>query len=105
MAAELFNRQAGVTMLHVPYKGNSQALVDVISGQVAMMFHQVSTSTPQIKAGEVRVIAVTRLARPPLLPEGPPAGRARLSGYLAIPFHRVRAPPRAPPTPLRRLHH
>src|SRR5713226_3007269 len=48
MAAELFNRQAGVTMLHVPYKGNSQALVDVISGQVTMMFDQVSTSTPQI---------------------------------------------------------
>src|SRR5947208_2030216 len=59
MAAELFNRQAGVTMLHVPYKGNSQALVDVISGQVAMMFDQVSTSTPQIKAGKVRAIAVT----------------------------------------------
>ena len=41
MAAELFSRQAGISMLHVPYKGNSQALVDVIGGQVALMFDQV----------------------------------------------------------------
>jgi len=72
MAAELFNRQAGVTMLHVPYKGNSQALIDVIGGQVAMMFDQVSTSTPQIKACKVRAIAVTSLARSALLPRSRP---------------------------------
>ena len=71
MAAELFNRQAGIRMLHVPYKGNSQALIDVIGGQVAMMFDQVSTSAPQIKAGKVRALAVTSLARSPLLPEVP----------------------------------
>src|SRR2546425_1814660 len=75
MAAELFNRQAGVTMLHVPYKGNSQALIDVISGQVAMMFDQVSTSTPHIKAGKGRAVAVTHPPRSAPLPQGPSAGR------------------------------
>src|SRR6266705_1719173 len=70
MAAELFNRQAGVKMLHVPYKGNSQAIVDVISGQVKMMFDQVSTSAPQIRAGKLRALAVTSSKRSPLLPEG-----------------------------------
>src|SRR5258708_6482029 len=80
MAAELFNRQAGVTMLHVPYKGNSQALVDVISGQVAMMFDQVSTSTPQIKAGQVRALPGTRLARSPLLPPVPTPGACGVPG-------------------------
>src|SRR6267378_3148619 len=72
MAAELFNRQAGVTMLHVPYKGNSQALIDVISGQVAMMFDQVSTSTRQIRGGRGGAPAATTLAPRPLLPAAPP---------------------------------
>src|SRR5213596_2374786 len=92
MAAELFNRQAGVTMLHVPYKGNSQALVDVISGQVAMMFDQVSTSTPQIKAGKVRAIAVTSLVRSALLPEVPTVDEAGVPGYEDITFNGLVAP-------------
>jgi len=77
MAAELFNRQTGVTMLHVPYKGNSQALIDVISGQVAMMFDQVSTSTPQIKAGKVRAIAVTKPRALAASSRGPDRGRGQ----------------------------
>jgi len=79
MAAELFNRQAGVTMLHVPYKGNSQALIDVISGQVAMMFDQVSTSTPQIKAGKVRASADGK--RTPALPDLPTLDELGLTGF------------------------
>src|SRR5258706_3737043 len=103
MAAELFNRQAGVIMLHVPYKGNSQALIDVISGQVAMMFDQVSTSTPQIKAGKVRAIAGTSLARSPLLPEVPTVDESRLPGYEGITFHRMVAALGAPRAALVRL--
>src|SRR5258707_3737340 len=52
MAAELFNRQTGVRMLHVPYKGNSQAIVDVIGGQGPMMYEPLSTSTAHLQAGE-----------------------------------------------------
>src|SRR6266853_1024759 len=103
MAAELFNRQAGVTMLHVPYKGNSQALVDVISGQVAMMFDQVSTSTPQIKAGKVRAIAVTSLARSPLLPEVPTVDESGVPGYEDITFNGLVAPAGTPRAALVRL--
>ena len=103
MAAELFNRQAGVTMLHVPYKGNSQALIDVISGQVAMMFDQVSTSTPQIKAGKVRAIAVTSLARSPLLPEVPTVDEAGVPGYEDITFNGLVAPAGTPRDILVRL--
>src|SRR5256885_7341920 len=97
MAAELFNRQAGVTMLHVPYKGNSPALVDVISGQVAMMFDQVSTSTPQIKAGKGGAIAVTSPARSPLLPEGPTADGSGVPGYEDITLNGSVAPAGTPP--------
>jgi tripartite-type tricarboxylate transporter receptor subunit TctC len=103
MAAELFNRQAGVTMLHVPYKGNSQALVDVISGQVTMMFDQVSTSTPQIRAGKVRAIAVTSLARSPLLPEVPTVDEAGVPGYEDITFNGLVAPAATPRDVLLRL--
>src|SRR5947209_3039090 len=103
MAAELFNRPAGVTMLHVPYKGNSQALIDVIGGQVAMMFDQVSTSTPQIKAGKVRAIAVTSLARSPLLPEVPTVDEAGVPGYEDITFNGLVAPAGTPRDVLLRL--
>jgi tripartite-type tricarboxylate transporter receptor subunit TctC len=92
MAAELLNRQAGVKMLHVPYKGNSQALVDVIGGQVAMMFDQVSTSAPQIKAGKVRALAVTSLKRSPLLPEVPTVDESGVPGYEDITFNGLVAP-------------
>jgi tripartite-type tricarboxylate transporter receptor subunit TctC len=103
MAAELFNRQAGIRMLHVPYKGNSQALVDVIGGQVAMMFDQVSTSAPQIKAGKVRALAVTSLARSPLLPDVPTVDESGLAGFEDITFNGLVAPAGTPRDNLLRL--
>ncbi len=92
MAAELFNGQAGVKMLHVPYKGNSQAIVDVISGQVTMMFDQVSTSAPQIRAGKLRALAVTSSKRSPLLPEVPTVDESGVPGYEDITFNGLVAP-------------
>jgi tripartite-type tricarboxylate transporter receptor subunit TctC len=103
MAAELFNRQAGITMLHVPYKGNSQALVDVIGGQVAMMFDQVSTSAPQIKAGKVRALGVTSAKRSPLLPDVPTVDESGLAGYVDITFNGLVAPAGTPRDILVRL--
>ena len=103
MAAELFNRQAGIRMLHVPYKGNSQALIDVIGGQVAMMFDQVSTSAPQIKAGNVRALAVTSLVRSPLLPEVPTVDESGVEGYEDITFNGLVAPAGTPHEILVRL--
>lgn len=105
MAAELFNRQAGIRMLHVPYKGNSQALIDVIGGQVAMMFDQVSTSAPQIKGGKVRALAVTSLARSPLLPEVPTVDESGVAGYEDITFNGLVAPAGTPHEVLVRLNH
>ncbi len=103
MAAELFNRQAGVTMLHVPYKGNSQALIDVISGQVAMMYDQVSTSTPHVRAGKLRALAVTSLKRSPLLPDVPTVDEAGVPGYEDITFNGLVAPAGTPRDILLRL--
>jgi tripartite-type tricarboxylate transporter receptor subunit TctC len=103
MAAELFNRQADVKMLHIPYKGNSQALVDVISGQVTMMFDQVSTSAPQIKAGKLRALAVTSRKRSPLLPDVPTMDESGVTGYEDITFNGLMAPAGTPRDILVRL--
>ncbi|MEQ1772568.1 MAG: tripartite tricarboxylate transporter substrate binding protein [Burkholderiales bacterium] len=103
-ASTLFNSQAGVKMLHVPYKGNSQAIIDVIGGQVAMMFDQVSTSVPYIKAGKLRALGVSSLKRSPLLPDLPTIDESGLSGYESITFNGLVAPAATPRAILNRLH-
>ena len=96
MAAELFSRQVGVKMLHVPYKGNSQAIIDVIGGQVMMMFDQVSTSAPYLKAGKLRALAVTSRKRSPLFPALPTIDESGAPGYEDITFNGLMAPAGTP---------
>jgi tripartite-type tricarboxylate transporter receptor subunit TctC len=103
MAAELFNRHVGLRMLHVPYKGNAQAIVDVISGQVTMMFDQVSTSAPHIRAGKLKGLAVTSLKRSPLLPELPTIDESGMRGFEDITFNGLVAPAGTPREVLARL--
>jgi len=103
MAGELFSRQAGIKMLHVPYKGNSQAIVDVIGGQVSLMFDQVSTSVPYITAGKLRGIGVTSLKRSSLLPDLPTIAESGLPGFEDITFNGIMAPAGTPREILVRL--
>jgi tripartite-type tricarboxylate transporter receptor subunit TctC len=103
MAAELFNSYAKIKMLHVPYKGNSQAVVDVISGQVMMMFDQVSTSAAFVKAGKLRALAVTSRTRSPLMPELPTIAESGVPGYEDITFNGLMAPAGTPHDILVRL--
>ncbi len=103
MATELFNRQVGVKMLHVPYKGNAQAIIDVIGGQVMLMFDQVSTSEPYIKAGKLRGLAVSSRARSPLFPALPTIDEAGVPGFEDITFNGLVAPAGTPREILVRL--
>jgi tripartite-type tricarboxylate transporter receptor subunit TctC len=103
MATELFSRQVGVKMLHVPYKGNAQAIIDVIGGQVMLMFDQVSTSEPHIKAGKLRPLAVTSRARSPLFPDLPTIDEAGVPGFEDITFNGLVAPAGTPREILVRL--
>jgi tripartite-type tricarboxylate transporter receptor subunit TctC len=96
MATELFSRQVGIKMLHVPYKGNSQALVDVIGGQVMLMFDQVSTSEAHVKAGKLRGLAVSSLTRSPLFPNLPTIDEAGVRGFEDITFNGLMAPAGTP---------
>ena len=71
IAAELFRTTAGVEMVHVPYKGSSQALVDLLSGQVDMNFDSIPATIQHVKAGKLRPVAVTAAKRASGLPELP----------------------------------
>ncbi len=80
IAGEAFDIAAGIKTTHVPYKGSSQAHVDILSGEVQMMFDTTSSAMPQIKAGKFRPLAVTSTTRSPELPDVPTIAEA---GYPA----------------------
>ncbi len=104
MAAERFSRHLGLKLLHIPYKGNGPAQVDVIGGRVAMMFDQVSTSSPHIKAGRLRALGVTTLTRSSVLPEVPTVDEAGVKGFEDYTWNGLSAPAGVPRDVLTRLH-
>jgi tripartite-type tricarboxylate transporter receptor subunit TctC len=71
MAGELFKLQAGVDVLHVPYKGSAPALTDLIGGQVQFMFDNMPSAWPHAQAGKLRALAVTTKERSPSAPNLP----------------------------------
>jgi tripartite-type tricarboxylate transporter receptor subunit TctC len=104
IAAEMFSGQAGIKMLNVQYKGNAQSIVDVIGGQVMVMFDQVSTSATYIRAGKLRPLGVTTRTRSPLFPELPTIDEAGLPGYEDVTINGLLAPAGVPRDVLTRLH-
>ena len=71
IAAEMFLRDSGLKMLHVPYKGNGAAMADVVGGRVSMMFDAFGSSGSRLKGGQLRALGVTSTARLPALPDVP----------------------------------
>ena len=92
LAGELFNVMAGVKTVHIPYKGAPAAVIDLLSGQVSFMFDNLASALPNIKAGRVRALAVTTLARSPLLPALPTMNEAGLKGFDVSTWFGVFAP-------------
>jgi tripartite-type tricarboxylate transporter receptor subunit TctC len=103
LAAVLFESMAGVRMMHVPYKGVSQALVDLMSGEVQLMFGTIVAISPHIKAGRLRALAVTGKSRLALLPEVPTLAEAGLPGYEAGSWYGILAPAGTPGAIVARL--
>ena len=100
---ELYKQLAGLDILHVPYKSNTQALADVMSGQVPMMISDIGLAHPQIKAGKVIGIAVTGTERAPSLAELPTMAEAGVSGYELIGWGGIWAPAGTPAPVVARL--
>jgi tripartite-type tricarboxylate transporter receptor subunit TctC len=89
---ELFKSMSGTQMMHVPYKGSSPALTDLVGGQLQLMFDPVSSSMPHVKSGKLRVLAVTSARRSTILPEIPTVAESGLPGYEAMPWLGILAP-------------
>ena len=81
MSAEMFKYLAKVDMQHIPYKGSAPAMTDLLGGQVMMMFDNIPSALPHIRAGKLRALAVTGAKRDPLLPEVPTVAEAGVAGY------------------------
>ena len=81
LAGELFKMEAGVDMVHVPYKGAAPALQGLLAGDTQLMFDNLASSTPQIRAGKLRALAVTTARRTALMPELPTLAESGLPGF------------------------
>ncbi len=83
LAVELFNIQAGTKITHVPYKGGGPAMVDLLAGNIQLIFATAASSINHIKAGKARALAVTTAKRSALVPDLPTVAEAGLKGYEA----------------------
>jgi tripartite-type tricarboxylate transporter receptor subunit TctC len=96
LSGELFKAMAGIDMVHVAYKSSPLAHVDLIGGQVQLMFDGMPTAIPQIKAGKLRALGVTAAKRSALMPELPTIAEAGLPGYEAVGWFGFAAPAGTP---------
>lgn len=96
MAGELFKSMAGISLVHIPYRGSSGARTDLMGGQVELMFDAVTTMAEQVKAGKVKAIATTGKVRSAVLPDVPTMNEAGLPGYEATIWLGLMAPKGTP---------
>ena len=96
LAGELFASMAGVTLLHVPYKGTGQALTDLLAGHIDLMFAPAQTVMPQIESGKLLALAQTGAKRSEALPNFPTVAEAGLPAYSAVGWFGLFAPANTP---------
>jgi tripartite-type tricarboxylate transporter receptor subunit TctC len=104
LAAELLKAQAGVNLVHVPYKGTAEALQDLGSGRVHLMFDTVAQGLAQSKAGRVKALAVTSPQRTPLEPEVPTMAESGFPGWDTAAWFGLMVRAGTPPEAIARLH-
>jgi tripartite-type tricarboxylate transporter receptor subunit TctC len=96
ITGEYFARSAGISLVHVPYKGTGPALVDLIGGHIPMAFAPIPASHANVSAGTLRALAVTSLARSNLLPDVPTIAEAGVPGFDASLYYGLAAPAGTP---------
>ena len=101
--AEMFKQMAGVDMVHVPYKGSSQFLPDLIAGRIPLSIDSIPAHLGSIRSGKTRALAVASARRSPTLPDVPTMAEAGLPGYESATNYTVFAPAHTPPEVLARL--
>jgi tripartite-type tricarboxylate transporter receptor subunit TctC len=101
---ELFKKIAGIDLVMVPYKGGGPAMIDVISGQIPMMFSSVTQVLPHVRSGKLKVLAVGAAKRSPALPDTPTVAEAGYPGYEVYVWWGVVAPAGTPVAIVDKLH-
>ena len=96
LSGELFKQKAGVDMTHVPYKGGSPAMNDVMGGQVPVFFANMASSLAHVKGGKLRALAITGAKRSPALPNVPTIAEAGVPGYEVYEWNAIFAPAGTP---------
>ncbi|GAB2460333.1 tripartite tricarboxylate transporter substrate binding protein [Comamonas humi] len=104
LESELFKTMAGAPMEHVPYKGSAPALMDLVGGNINVMFDAYASSKPFINDRKVRLLAVTTAKRSKLLPDTPTVAESGLPGYEAMPWLGLVAPTGTPAPAVAKLH-
>lgn len=97
LESEVFKTAAGVDLVHVPYKGSSQALPDLMAGSSSMMFDSIPASMPHVKSGKLRVLAVASGKRVSMLPNVPTVDESGVKGFEANNLFGFSAPKGTPP--------
>lgn len=97
MVTALFELASGVKLNHVPYKGSGPALIDLIGGQVQVMFDNMSSGMPHVQGGKLRALAVTGPRRDPRFPNVPTIAEAGVPGYSGTSWFTLAAPASTPP--------
>ena len=104
LGMELFMSQAGINMIHVPYKGSGQAMTDLISGQVQVFLNNFLAAMPMIKAGKLRPLAVTGRKRSPVAPELPTVLESGVPDYVVTGWYGMFVPAATPAPVVNTLH-
>jgi len=103
LAGEMFKMMTGTYMVHIPYKGAPPAVADLLAGRVHLMFDNLASALPNVKAGRLRALAVTTLKRSNALPDLPTLDEAGLKGFDMTTWWGVMGPAKLPPDVAQRL--
>lgn len=103
LTTEAFRSQAGLQMLHVPYKGTGPALTDLAAGNVQVLFDSIPTGLPHVRSGRLKALAVTGGQRSPLMPELPTVAEAGLPGFTSVTWFGLYGPARLPADVVRQI--
>lgn len=104
LSIELFLYMTGLKIVHVPYKGQGMALIDVLAGQVPLMMANVISALPHVRAGRSRALGVTSLKRASVAPDIPTIAEGGVPGYEVLQWYGVLAPAATPRAIVHRLH-
>jgi tripartite-type tricarboxylate transporter receptor subunit TctC len=96
LAGELFKMKTGIEMTHVPYKGNSPATTDLLAGRVLIMFDQIATGLPNVRAGKLKALGVTTAKRSEIAPDIPTLAESGVPGFDVDTWHGLVAPAGTP---------